>query len=90
MSCTRMTTLAFLILEIFFCFAFKIDFLSALSLKYSSKYFDSILLKCRTGQDGVSCTRMTTLLFLFLALSPFVIFDSNYALVSCPFCKSIL
>ena len=34
------------------------------------------------------CTRMTTLAFLLLALSPFVIFDSNYALISCPLCKA--
>ena len=35
----------------------------------------------------MSHTRMTTLLFLFFALSPFVIFDSDYALNSCPFCQ---
>ena len=34
------------------------------------------------------CTRMTTLPFLLLALSPFVIFDSDYALISCQLCKS--
>ena len=33
-------------------------------------------------------TRMTTLPFLILRLSPFVIFDSNYALIWCPLCKS--
>ena len=33
-------------------------------------------------------TRMKTLPFLLLALSPFVIFDSDYALFSCPICKS--
>ena len=33
-------------------------------------------------------TRMTTLPFLFLALSPFVIFDSDYALILCPLCKT--
>ena len=32
--------------------------------------------------------RMTNLPFLLLALSPFVIFDSDYALISCPLCKS--
>ena len=30
---------------------------------------------------------MTHLPFLLLALSPFVIFDSDYALISCPLCK---
>ena len=43
-------------------------------------------------QDKVAfprtCTRMTTLPFLLLALSPFVIFDSDYALILCPLCKS--
>ena len=33
-------------------------------------------------------TRMTTLPFLLLALSPFVIFDSDYALISYLLCKS--
>ena len=33
-------------------------------------------------------TRMTTLPFLLLVLSPFVIFDRDYALISCPLCKS--
>ena len=36
----------------------------------------------------MSCTRMTTLPFLLLALSPFVIFDSDNPLISCPVCKS--
>ena len=31
---------------------------------------------------------MTTLPFLLLALSPFVIFDSDNPLISCPLCKS--
>ena len=37
--------------------------------------------------DNVLCTRMTTLSSLVLGLSPFVIFDSNYALILCPLCK---
>ena len=32
-------------------------------------------------------TRMTILLFLLLALSTFVILDSDYPLISCPLCK---
>ena len=35
----------------------------------------------------MSRTRMTTLPFLLLA-SPIVIFDSDYALISCRLCKS--
>ena len=36
----------------------------------------------------MSGTRMTILSFLLLALSPFVIFDNDYALISCLLCKS--
>ena len=36
----------------------------------------------------MSHTGMITLPLLLLALSPFVIFDSGYALVLCPLCKS--
>ena len=35
----------------------------------------------------MSGTKMTTLPFLLSALSPFVIFDSDYALISCQPCK---
>ena len=36
----------------------------------------------------MSRTRMTTLPFLLLVLSPFVIFDSDNPLILCPLCKS--
>ena len=40
-------------------------------------------------QDQIKMlTKMRTLPFLRLALSPFVIFDSDYALISCHLCKS--
>ena len=35
----------------------------------------------------MSRTRMTTLPFSLLPLSPFVIFDSDNPLISCPHCK---
>ena len=35
----------------------------------------------------MSDIRMTTLLILLFALSPFVIFDCDYALILCPLCK---
>ena len=44
--------------------------------------------KCRTGPDDVLHTRMTTLPFLLLVLSPFVIFYSDYPFILCPVCKS--
>ena len=40
MSGTRMTTLAFLLLELFPFLLFKIDLVSALTLEYPSEYFD--------------------------------------------------
>ena len=43
--------------------------------------------KCRKGPDDVSRTRMTTLPFLRVPLSPFVIFDSDNPLFFCPLCK---
>ena len=36
----------------------------------------------------MSRTRVTTLPFLLLVLSPFVIFDSDYALILCLLCKT--
>ena len=36
----------------------------------------------------MSHTRMTTLPFLLLDLSPFVIYDNDYPLILCPLCKS--
>ena len=36
----------------------------------------------------MSGSRMTTLPFLLLALSPFVIFDSGNPLILCPLCRS--
>ena len=36
----------------------------------------------------MSRTRLTTPPFFLLPFSPFVIFDSDYPLISCPLCKS--
>ena len=41
-----------------------------------------------TRPDDMSRTRMTSLPFLLLELSPIVISDSDYLLTSCPLCKS--
>ena len=59
------------------------QFLWSFSPKYPLEYFDGTWQKCRTGPDDMSHTRMTTLPFLLLALSPFVIFDSDYPLILC-------
>ena len=40
-------------------------------------------------QDQTTCLyKMTTLPFLLLALSPFLMSHNDYPLVSCPLCKS--
>ena len=83
-----MTTLAFLLLELFPLVLFEIDFSSALQLEYPLEYFDGTWQKYRTGPYDMLHTRMTTLSFLLLALSPFVIFDSDNPLILCPLCKS--
>ena len=48
----RMTTLAFLLLELSPFVLFEIDFLFALLLEYPLKYFDGTWQNCRTGPDG--------------------------------------
>ena len=88
MSCIVMTTLAFLLLELSPFILFEIDFVSTLLLNYPLEYFDGTCYKCRTRLGDVSCTRMTTLPFLLLVLTPFVIFDSDYTLILCLLCKS--
>ena len=85
---TRMTTLAFLLLELSPFILFEIDFSSALYLEYTLEYFDGIWQKCNTGPDDVSRIRMTILTFLLLALLPFIVFDSDKPLISCPLYKS--
>ena len=68
MSPTRMTTgfLTFGDLPLF-CLKFEIE--------HPLEYFDGTWQKCRAGPDNVSCTRMTTLPFLLLELSPFILFE---------------
>ena len=46
---------------------------------------DNPLISYPLGKSKIPWKRMTTLPFLLLALSPF---DSDYALISCPLCKS--
>ena len=86
---TRMTTLAFLLLEfISLCFVWNRFRVRSVTRIPSGIFWWYLVEQGRTGQDDMSHTRMTTLPFLLLALSPFVIFDSDYALISCPPCKS--
>ena len=53
MSHTRLTTLAFLLLELLPFVLFEKDYISALRLKYPFEYFDGTWQKCK--QDQTTC-----------------------------------
>ena len=53
----------------------------ALIVEYPSEQFDDTWLKCRTGGDDTSHTRVTTLAFFLLELSPFVISPEHEVLI---------
>ena len=90
MSHTRMTTLPFLLLALSPIVIFDSDNpLISCPLCKSKTLWNIFMILGRnvqTGPDHMSCTRMTTLSFLLLALSPFVLYDSGYALILCPLC----
>ena len=70
----------FLILELFPFVMFEIDFVSICNS--NTLWIILMVLGRNVQQDKTTClcTRMTTLSFLLLALSIFVIFDTDYAL----------
>ena len=57
---------------------FEFDFVSALQLQYPLDYFNITWKKCRTGRDDMLHTRMTTLAFLHLELSPLFVFEFGF------------
>ena len=83
-SRTRMTTLTFILSELFPLDCFRCNFVSALKLEYPLEYNHdtSLLCTCRTGHDDVSRTRMTTLAFTLSELCPFGGFRCHF--VSAP------
>ena len=88
MSHRRLITLAFLLLELspFVLFEKK----NSCPLCNSNTLWNiSMVLGRNVEQDQTtSRTRMTTLPFFLLALSPSFIFDSDKPLISCPLCKT--
>ena len=68
MSHTRLTTLAFLLLDLPPFVLFEKDFVSALELEYPLEYLDGTWQKCRTGPDDMLRTRMTALPFFWCYL----------------------
>ena len=59
-SRTRMTTLAFILFELFLLVGFRGYFLSAPLLENRLEYNHDTSQLCRTGHDDVTRTRMTT------------------------------
>ena len=87
MSCTRMTTLAFLLLELSLCFVWNRFLVCSVTgipfgiFRWYLAAMDKRTRWCVTGKNDNSD-------FLLLALYPFVIFDSDNPLILCLLCKS--
>ena len=79
---TRMTTLAFILSELFPLDGFRCNFVSFLQLKYPLEYNYDTSQLCRTGHDDVSRTRMSYLAFILSELFHLDYFRCNF--VSAP------
>ena len=94
MSRTRMTALPFLLLWVSPLVMSDSDYpLISCPLCKSKTLWNNFMLLgriSRTEPDDVSRTRMTTLPFLLLALSRFVMSDRYYPLISFLLCKCIV
>ena len=66
---TRMTTLAFILFELFPLYGFRCNFVSAAFLENRLEYNHDASQLCRIGHDDVSRTRMTTFIFILPELS---------------------
>ena len=69
MSRSRMTTLAFILSELFPLDGFRCYFMSASLLENCLEYNHDTSQLCRTGHDDVLHTRMTTLILILSELS---------------------
>ena len=78
-------TLAFLLLELSSFILFEKRFRVRSVTRIPFGIFRRYWVKCRTG---CAAYKIDNSAFLLLALSPFVIFDSDSPLISCPLCKS--
>ena len=78
MSRTRMTTLAFILSELFPLDGFRCNFVSAPKAENHLEYNHDTSQLCRTGHDDVSRTRMTTLAFILSELFPLDGFRCNF------------
>ena len=82
MSRTRMTTLAFVLSELFPLDDFRCSVMSASLLEYPLEDSHDTSQLCRTGHDDVWRTRMTTLAFILSELFSLDCFRHNF--VSAP------
>ena len=84
MSCTRMRTLPFLLftLSLFVMSYSNYPLISCLLCKSKTLWNIFMILSRNVEQEQMmSHTRMTTLPFILLAISPFVIYDSDNPLI---------
>ena len=81
-SRTKMTTLAFILSELFPLDGFRCNFVSAPQLEKRLEYNHDTSQLCRTGHDDVLRTRMTTLIFILSESFPLDDFRCNF--VSAP------
>ena len=75
---TRMTTLSFILSELFLLDGFRCNFVSALLLENRLEYYDDTLSLCRTGHVDVSHTKMVTLAIILFELFPLDHFICNF------------
>ena len=88
---SRMTTLPFLLLALYPFVMSDSNYLLILCPLCKSKTLWNIfmILGRNVEEDQMIChVQKDTLPFLLLALSPFLMSDSDYPLISCPLCKS--
>ena len=74
----RMTTLTFMLSELFALDCFRCNFMSAPYLENHSVYYHDTSQLCRTGLYDVLRTRMTTLTFILSELFPLDGFRFNF------------
>ena len=68
MSHTRITTLTFILSDLFPLDGFRCNFRARTKLENRLEYFDDTLQLWRAGHDDVLRTRMTTLIFILSGL----------------------
>ena len=73
-----MTTLAFLLSELSPLLVFEFDFVSALETNTLRNILMLLCRNVRTEQDDMMRTKMTTLAFLLLDLSPLLVFEIDF------------